>query len=91
MYVPRVFDAFTVPKTHFDISIIVMEYIALPDSDKSDSELVAKAVQRLHDIKAPALYPAPLPEVRLYIPYSSTGILVSRTRRSESSRSTSMV
>ena len=60
VHVPRVFDAFTVPKTHFNIGIIVLEYIALPDCDKRDSELVAKAVQRLHDLKAPSLTPGPV-------------------------------
>ena len=60
VHVPRVFDAFMVPKTHFNIGIIIMEYIALPDCGKKDSELVAKAVQRLHCIKAPSLAPGPV-------------------------------
>ena len=60
VHVPRVFDAFAIPKGRFNIGIIVMEYLALPDCGQSDCELVAKAVQRLHCIKAPSLAPGPV-------------------------------
>jgi len=49
--------------------IIVIKYLALPDYDKNDSELVAKAVQRLDGIKAPSLALGPAaggPAVHLF-------------------------
>lgn len=60
VHTPRVFDAFMIPRTHFNIGVIVMEYVKLPDCDQSDSKLVAEAVQRLHGIEAPSPAPGPV-------------------------------
>ncbi|EPQ50713.1 hypothetical protein GLOTRDRAFT_133815 [Gloeophyllum trabeum ATCC 11539] len=48
---PPSFRAFTREKASFSIGYIVMEYIDTPDCDKSDVDIVAKAVQALIDLR----------------------------------------
>ena len=85
--VPRIFDAFMARHLAlFTIGHIVMEYIHAPDCQKSDVELVAKAVERL--IRVPAPISAALGPVSggQATPSSFWGSLVSLTRRPKSSR-----